>query len=35
MNKRGISDIEIIEIIKIIVIIIVGYIIVKALLSTA
>lgn len=35
MNKKGFSDIDILEWIKIAILIIVGYIIIKALLSAA
>lgn len=35
MNKKGLSDKDLIEILKIIVLLIVGYIIIKALLSIA
>jgi len=35
MNKKGISDSDILEILKIIILIIVGFIIIKALLGLA
>lgn len=35
MDKKGLSDTDIIEVIKIIVLVIVGYIIIKALLTLA